>query len=93
MMAAGAALGTVGAMPSEIPAAEMGEPAVRRIEVVVSVQTVVKALAIFFGVLLVYLAQEALLSIALSIVFVCGLDPPCARSSAAAGGARVRRCW
>ena len=67
-------------MSAEPVAGEAGpqaaEPAVRRIEVVVSVQTVVKALAIFFGVLLVYLAQEALLSIALSIVFVCGLDPP-----------------
>ena len=48
----------------------------RQTEIVVSVATVVKALAIFFGVILVYLAQDALLSIALSIVFVCGLDPP-----------------
>jgi predicted PurR-regulated permease PerM len=50
----------------------------RKIEVVVSVPTVVKALAIFFGVLLVYLAKDALLSIALSAVFVLGLDPPVA---------------
>ena len=50
----------------------------RKVEVVVSVPTVVKALGIFFGVLLVYLAKDALLSIALSAVFVLGLDPPVA---------------
>ena len=56
-----------------------GEPAAaRKIEIVVSVPTVVKALGIFFGVLLIYLAKDALLSIALSIVFVLGLDPPVA---------------
>jgi predicted PurR-regulated permease PerM len=48
----------------------------RQVELVVSVPTVVKALAIFFGIILVYLAQDALLSIALSLVFVLGLDPP-----------------
>ena len=59
------------------PSAPAGEP-VRKVEVIVSVPTVVKALGIFFGVLLVYLAKDALLSIALSIVFVLGLDPPVA---------------
>ena len=55
-----------------------GKPvtAPRVVEVVVSVPTVVKALGIFFGVLLVFLARDALLSIALSLVFVLGLDPP-----------------
>jgi predicted PurR-regulated permease PerM len=50
----------------------------RRIEIVVSVPTVAKALGIFFGILLVYLAKDALLSIALAVVFVLGLDPPVA---------------
>jgi predicted PurR-regulated permease PerM len=57
----------------------------RKVEIVVSVPTVAKALGIFFGVLLVYLAREALLSIALALVFVLGLDPPVA--------ALVRRGW
>ena len=52
------------------------EPSARKVEIVVSVPTVAKALGIFFGVLLVYLARDALLSIALSAVFVLGLDPP-----------------
>ena len=51
-------------------------PPARKVEIVVSVATVAKALGIFFGVLLVYLAKDALLSIALSAVFVLGLDPP-----------------
>jgi predicted PurR-regulated permease PerM len=59
---------------SALPAAEPP----RKIEIVVSVPTVVKALAIFFGVILVYLAKDALLSILLSLVFVLGLDPPVA---------------
>jgi predicted PurR-regulated permease PerM len=50
----------------------------RKIEVVVSVPTVVKALGIFFGVILVFLLQDVLISIALSIVFILGLDPPVA---------------
>jgi predicted PurR-regulated permease PerM len=64
----------------EAPAANAAAPAEppRKVEVVVSVPTVVKALGIFFGVLLVYLAKDALLSILLSIVFVLGLDPPVA---------------
>jgi predicted PurR-regulated permease PerM len=52
------------------------EPPARKVEIVVSVPTVVKALAIFFGILLAYLMREALLSIALALVFVLGLDPP-----------------
>jgi len=58
--------------------AEPAQPATGRTEIVFSVPTVVKALGIFFGVLLVYLAKDALLSILLSIVFVLGLDPPVA---------------
>ena len=62
------------------PAGDVPPPAAppRKIEVVVSVPTVVKALGIFFGVLLVYLAKDALLSILLSLVIVLGLDPPVA---------------
>jgi predicted PurR-regulated permease PerM len=57
----------------------------RKVEIVVSVGTVVKALGIFFGVLLVFIVRDALLSIALSLVFVLGLDPPVS--------ALVRRGW
>ena len=59
--------------------------AARKVEIVVSVPTVVKALGIFFGVLLVFIVRDALLSIALSLVFVLGLDPPVS--------ALVRRGW
>jgi len=45
-------------------------------EIVVSVPTVVKAVGIFFALLLTYLVRDALLSIALSVVFILGLDPP-----------------
>ena len=45
-------------------------------EIVVSVPTVVKALGIFFAIILTYLVRDALLSIALSVVFILGLDPP-----------------
>jgi predicted PurR-regulated permease PerM len=48
----------------------------RKVEIVVSVPTVVKAVGIFFALLLTYLVRDALLSIALSIVLVLGLDPP-----------------
>jgi predicted PurR-regulated permease PerM len=60
------------------PAEDAGAPAERprQVEIVVSVPTVVKALGIFFGVLLVFLVRDALLSILLSMVFVLGLDPP-----------------
>jgi predicted PurR-regulated permease PerM len=61
--------------PGAAPAAK--DPP-RVVEIVVSVPTVAKALGIFFGVLLVYLAKDALLSILLSLVFVLGLDPPVA---------------
>jgi predicted PurR-regulated permease PerM len=47
-----------------------------KVEIVVSASTVVKALAILFGVILVFIAREALLSILLAVVFVLGLDPP-----------------
>ena len=57
------------------PLPEPAQPAPRVIEVIVSVPTVVKALGIFFGVLLVFLVKDALLSILLSMVFVLGLDP------------------
>ena len=53
-------------------------PPAPKVEIVLSVQTVVKALAIFFGIILVYIAQEAILSILLSAVMVLGLDPPVA---------------
>ena len=45
-------------------------------EIVVSVPTVVKAVGIFFALLLTYLVRDALLSIALATVFILGLDPP-----------------
>jgi predicted PurR-regulated permease PerM len=48
----------------------------REVEVVFSVPTVAKALGIFFGVIVVFLVREALLSIALAIVLILGLDPP-----------------
>ena len=53
------------------------EPAGRTTtEIVVSVPTVVKAVGIFFAILLAYLVRDALLSIALSAVMILGLDPP-----------------
>jgi predicted PurR-regulated permease PerM len=53
------------------------EPGGRRtIEIVVSVPTVVKAVGIFFALILAYLVRDALLSIALAAVLVLGLDPP-----------------
>jgi predicted PurR-regulated permease PerM len=51
-------------------------PAAPKTEVVFSAQTVVKALGILFGLVLVVEAQEALLSIALAVVMVLGFDPP-----------------
>jgi predicted PurR-regulated permease PerM len=47
-----------------------------RVEVVLSTRTVVIALGVLLGIVLVIVVQEALLSIALAIVFVLGLDPP-----------------
>ena len=58
----------------EISTAEPAGP--RTVEVVVSVPTVVKAVGIFFGLILAYLVRDALLSIALSAVLILGLDPP-----------------
>jgi predicted PurR-regulated permease PerM len=60
-------------MPPTVP---VEPPAPPTVEVVVSVPTVVKAVGIFFGLILVYLGRDALLSIALSAVFILGLDPP-----------------
>jgi predicted PurR-regulated permease PerM len=58
---------------SQVPPAE---PPVRSTtEIVVSVPTIVKAVGIFFALLLAYLVREALLSIALSTVLILGLDP------------------
>jgi predicted PurR-regulated permease PerM len=51
-------------------------PAARKVEIVVSVPTVVKALAILFGLVLIVVARDAILSIVLSAVMVLGLDPP-----------------
>jgi predicted PurR-regulated permease PerM len=48
----------------------------RKVEIVVSVPTVVKAVGIFFALLIAYLVRDALLAIALSAVLVLGLDPP-----------------
>ena len=47
-----------------------------RVEIVFSARTVVIALGLLLGVVLVVVVQEALLSIALALVFVLGLDPP-----------------
>jgi predicted PurR-regulated permease PerM len=51
-------------------------PGPRTVEIVVSVPTVVKAVGIFFAIVLAYLVRDALLSIALSAVLILGLDPP-----------------
>ena len=66
--------------PQPTPASSNGAepPLAPKVEVVVSTRTVIKALAIFFGVILVYIARDALLSIVLAAVFVLGLDPPVA---------------
>jgi predicted PurR-regulated permease PerM len=60
-------------VPPTPPVEPAGAPTV---EIVVSVPTVVKAVGIFFALILVYLVRDALLSIALSAVFILGLDPP-----------------
>ena len=60
--------------PAEPPPVE--RPAVPKTEVVFSAQTVAKALGILFGLVLVVVAQEALLSIALAVVMIFGFDPP-----------------
>jgi predicted PurR-regulated permease PerM len=58
------------------PATADSEQPAQKVEIVVSVPTVVKALAILLGVVLVVVAQDAILSILLSAVMVLGLDPP-----------------
>ena len=60
--------------PAPATPAENGR-SVPKVEVVVSVPTVVKAVALFFGILLIFIARDALLSIVLSGVLVLGLDP------------------
>src|SRR5688572_1902759 len=60
--------------PDQLPPLEPEKPA--RVEIVVSARTVACALGLLFGVVLVIFVQEALLSIALAVVFVLGLDPP-----------------
>jgi predicted PurR-regulated permease PerM len=65
------------AEPVTPPAADQAPPA-RKVEIVFSVPTVVKALGIFFGVIIVISIKEALLAIVLSLIFVLGLDPPVA---------------
>ena len=52
------------------------QPPAPKVEVVVSVGTVIKGLAILFGLILVFLTIEALLAVLLAIVLVLGLDPP-----------------
>ena len=47
-----------------------------RVEVVVSARTVLIALGLLFGIVLIVVVQDALLSILLSMVLVLGLDPP-----------------
>ena len=59
---------------SQLPPVEEGGR--RTVEIVVSVPTVVKAVGIFFALLLTYLVRDALISIALSAVLILGLDPP-----------------
>ena len=51
-------------------------PATSRVEIVVSARTVALALAVLAFIVMIVAVQEALLSIALAIVFVLGLDPP-----------------
>ena len=75
---------------TEISSAEPAGP--RTVEIVVSVPTVVKAVGIFFGLLLIYLVRDALLSIALSAVFILGLDPPVSALERR-GWAAARRPW
>ena len=61
---------------SDGAADESPRPPTPKVEVVVSVPTVVKGLAILFGLILVFLTIEALLAVVLAIVLVLGLDPP-----------------
>jgi predicted PurR-regulated permease PerM len=56
------------------PSEEVDPPS--RVEIVFSARTVTIALGLVLLAILVIVVQEALLSIALAIVFVLGLDPP-----------------
>ncbi len=60
--------------PAVAPASTPSETP--RVEVIVSARTVLIALGVLLGIVLVVVVQEALLSIALAMVFVLGLDPP-----------------
>jgi predicted PurR-regulated permease PerM len=64
--------------PPPPPPPEAAGPAERapRVEVVLSARTVVIALGVLLGIVLIVVVQEALLSIALALVLVLGLDPP-----------------
>jgi predicted PurR-regulated permease PerM len=64
------------AEPVPPPAEQQSATAPPTVEVVFSVPTVVKALGVFFGVIVAFLVRDALLSIALATVLVLGLDPP-----------------
>ena len=62
-------------------------------EIVVSVPTVVKAVGIFFGLIVAYLVRDALLSIALAVVMILGLDPPVSALERRGWAGGRRRCW
>ena len=64
--------------PTPPPPPEAASPAERapRVEIVFSARTVVIALGLLVGGVLVAVVQETLLSIALALVLVLGLDPP-----------------
>ena len=75
------------------PVPPRSAPSLRqKVEIVVSVPTVVKAVGIFLALILVYLVRDALLSIALSAVLVLGLDPP-VNALERRGWGRGRRRW
>jgi predicted PurR-regulated permease PerM len=57
------------------PPVEPGRQA-PRVEIVFSMRTVALSLAVLLGIVLVVVVKDALLSIALAVVFVLGLDPP-----------------
>ena len=74
-----------GPPPDTAPPPVPASPGKSTVEITVSPQSVVKMLALAGLIVLSLLASEALLSIALSIVLVLGLDPPVS--------ALVRRGW
>lgn len=61
---------------SEAPQHPREERTAPKVEVVVSASTVVKALAIFFGIVIAFIAKEVVLGLVLSAILVLGLDPP-----------------